>query len=114
MFSKEISFNEVPQAVAHLIHKVEKIELLLETDKPQSETEDRWFNLQELRAYHPDKPAAATVYAWVGQRLIPNHKHGKKLMFLKSEIDAWLRTGKRKTMVEIDAEVENYCFTKKQ
>jgi len=65
MFSKEISFNEVPKAVAHLIDKVEKIELLLETEKPQPEPENCWLNLRELRAYHPDKPAAATVYAWV-------------------------------------------------
>ncbi|MDR1583704.1 MAG: helix-turn-helix domain-containing protein [Prevotellaceae bacterium] len=32
-------------------------------------------------------PAKPTVYAWIGQRSIPCHKKGKKLMFLKSEID---------------------------
>jgi hypothetical protein len=29
MFSNDISFNDVPKAVAHLIDKVEKIETLL-------------------------------------------------------------------------------------
>ena len=111
MFTGEITFNEVPKAVAHLIHKVEKIELLLETEKPQPEPEDRWFNLKELCVYHPDKPAAATIYAWVGQRFIPYHKHGKKLMFLKSEIDAWLKTGKRKTRGEIETEAKRYVQT---
>jgi hypothetical protein len=106
---KEISFNEVPQAVAHLINKVEKIELLLEAERPQAVPEDSWMNLRELRTYHPDKPAAATVYAWVGQREVPYHKHGKKLMFLKSEIDAWLKSGRRKTQAEIEGEAEAYC-----
>lgn len=113
MFTKDISFNEVPQAVVHLINKVEKIEFLLEQEKPKPEAADRWLNLKELQLYHPDKPAAATVYAWVGQRFVPYHKHGKKLMFLKSEIDAWLKTGKRKTMNEIEADAQNYCKTKK-
>ncbi|MDR1342763.1 MAG: helix-turn-helix domain-containing protein [Prevotellaceae bacterium] len=31
------------------------------------------------------------------QRSIPYHKKGKKLMFLKSEIDNWLKEGRRKT-----------------
>jgi tmRNA-binding protein len=36
------------------------------------------------------------VYAWIGQRSIPYHKKGKKLMFLKSEIDSWLKEGSGK------------------
>ena len=113
MFSKEISFNEVPQAVAHLITKVERIESLLTAEKIATEPEDRWLNIRELRAYHPDRPAAATVYVWVRRRMIPNHKHGKKLMFLKSEIDAWLKSGKRKTMLEIEDEAVAYCKGKR-
>jgi len=113
MFSKEISFNDIPQAMVYLINKVENLESLLNA-KGQATTEaDRWFNLQELQEYHPDRPAAPTVYAWVSQRLIPNHKHGKKLMFLKSEIDEWLKTGRRKTHAELRAEAENFHASRK-
>lgn len=108
MFSNEISFNDMPQALAYLISKVERLESLLNAKQPEPQETDRWFNLDELREYHPDHPAAATVYAWVGQRLIPNHKHGKKLMFLKSEIDSWLKTGRRKTSAEIEAEAQQF------
>jgi predicted DNA-binding transcriptional regulator AlpA len=107
-FNNQITFEQIPQAMAYLINKVERLETLLNTKQPAIEEADRWFNLEELRQYHPDHPAAPTVYAWVGQRLIPNHKHGKKLMFLKSEIDAWLKTGKRKTASEIEAEAQQY------
>jgi hypothetical protein len=108
MFSHEISFNDMPQAMAYLINQVEKLESLLIAKHPEAQESDKWFNLEELRQYHPDHPAAPTVYAWVGQRLIPNHKHGKKLMFLISEIDAWLKTGKRKTSAEIEAEAQQF------
>jgi excisionase family DNA binding protein len=114
MYSKEITFNELPEAISYLISKVEKIESLLEVEKPQPEPVDRWFNLQEFCIYHPDKPAKSTVYKWVMQRSIPSHKKGKKLMFLKSEIDAWLKSGRRKTMSEIEEEARNYCYNRKR
>ena len=106
---REISFNDVPKAVAHLINKVEKIETLLSTKQPQAEEADRWLNLDDLCKYHPDHPAKPTVYAWIGQRSIPYHKKGKKLMFLKSEIDSWLKEGRRKTAAEIQAEAEIFA-----
>ena len=104
----ELSFNDVPKAVAHLIGKVEKIETLLNAKQPQAEEADQWLNLGDLCRYHPDHPAKPTVYAWIGQRSIPYHKKGKKLMFLKSEIDNWLKEGRRKTAAEIQAEAEKY------
>ena len=74
---------------------------------------DRWFDLTELCNYHPDKPTKATVYGWVNSRTIPVHKGGKKLRFLKSEIDSWLRQGRKKTLTEISCEAETYLLTKK-
>jgi len=112
MFSNEISFNDVPKAVAHLICKVENIETLLIAKQPQAQESDRWLNLSDLCNYHPDHPAKPTVYGWIVQRLIPYHKKGKKLMFLKSEIDMWLKEGRRKTAAEIHAEAEHYVNTK--
>lgn len=73
---------------------------------------DRWFNLQELSEYHPDKPTKATIYAWVSAGLIPVHKSGKRLRFLKSEIDAWLLQGRKKTQAEIQGEAATYVSLK--
>jgi len=114
MFSEELSFNDVPKAVAHLIGKVEKIETLLQSQNKSEQSEtDRWLNLDDLCKYHPDHPAKPTVYAWIGQRSIPYHKKGKKLMFLKSEIDAWLKEGRRKTAAEIQTEAETFVTGKR-
>lgn len=67
---------------------------------------DRWFDLNELCAYLPDKPRKATVYGWVHESVIPCHKGAKKLRFLKSEIDTWLMQGKKRTFQEVHAETK--------
>ena len=105
---QEISFNEMPQALAYLINKVDKLETLLNVEQKAQQETDQWLNLNDLRKYHPDHPAKPTVYTWIGQRSIPYHKKGKKLMFLKSEINAWLKEGRRKTTLEIQAEAEQF------
>jgi excisionase family DNA binding protein len=73
---------------------------------------DRWLDLNELCIYHPDKPSKPTVYGWVNAGTIPVHKGGKKLRFLKSEIDSWLRQGKKKTLAETASEAETYLKLK--
>lgn len=74
---------------------------------------DQWFDLTELCQYIPDKPSKATVYGWVNAGTIPVHKGGKKLRFLKSEIDSWMKQGRRKTLSEIAGEAEQYLTKKK-
>ena len=87
--------------------------LLQNSNQMKVEPADRWFNLQELCDYLPDRPAKQTVYGWIGQHIIPYYKKGKKLQFLKSEIDAWLKADKRKTAAELHAEAIQYVTKRK-
>ena len=77
-----------------------------------SQPTNDWLNLNELCEYLPDKPAKATVYSWVHNSIIPYHKGGKKLRFLKAEINEWLKTGRRKTNAEIEKDAESYLKEK--
>ena len=79
-----------------------------QTHSEQSTETNQWFDLNELCIYHPDKPSKPTVYGWVNAGIIPVHKGGKKLRFLKSEIDNWLRQGRKKTLAETASEAEKY------
>ena len=74
--------------------------------------QDKWFNIDELCNYLPDKPARATIYGKVHQRKIPFHKTSKALIFRKSEIDSWLSLGRTKTTAEIQLEAANYLMRK--
>lgn len=116
MFQQEtdISFNDMPKALAYLIGKVDKLKTLLSVQTTAKvEPSNSWFNLQELCEYLPDRPAKQTVYGWIGQHAVPYHKKGKKLQFLKSEIDAWLKSDKRKTAAELHAEAVQFVNSKK-
>ncbi len=84
--------------------------------KNEPEKKDQWFNLTEFCAYHPDKPKPPTVYGWISMNKndVPYHKDGKKLRFLKSEVDAWLLKGKSKNQFEINRLVDNAITSHKK
>jgi excisionase family DNA binding protein len=101
----EARLNNIETLLLDLKHTPKK-----HSDQP-TET-DRWLDLNELCLYIPDKPSKPTVYGWVNARTIPVHKGGKKLRFLKSEIDNWLKQGRKKTMAEIASEPDTYLKKK--
>ena len=110
----QLTFEQLPTAFTQLLSKVENIERLLqERQQPIKET-DQWFDLSELCNYLPDKPAKATVYGWIHSSLIPCHKGKKKLRFCKSEIDAWLLEGRKKTLSETALEASQYLTGKRK
>lgn len=110
-----ITFDTLPQAVATLTAEVLEIKRLLKQFHNQENHEaDRWFDLTEVCAYLPDKPAKPTVYGLVNDKKIPYHKNPgqKKLRFLKSEIDLWLNQGRRKTRSEMEHDAGGYVKIK--
>ncbi|CAA0227744.1 helix-turn-helix domain-containing protein [Tenacibaculum maritimum] len=74
---------------------------------------DEWLDLNELVAYDPEKRSRNTFYRYTSKGLIPHHKPNKKLIFLKSEIDEWLKSGKIKSNSEIENEVDKYLSKNK-
>jgi excisionase family DNA binding protein len=110
----EITFDQLPQAVTQLHEKLDNIERLLLEKSTESHNEpDKWFDLTELCDYLPDKPTKPTVYGWVHSGIIPAHKGQKKLRFLKSEIDNWLKSGRKKTLAESSSEADQYILRRK-
>ena len=113
--SQEITFNELPQAVAALIEKVDELkELVLSNKEEHSQVvEDKWFDLDHLIEYLPEHPAKSTVYGWVCDNLIPYSKTGKRLRFQKSKIDAWLLEYEHKTDAQIQEDALNFTLAQK-
>jgi predicted DNA-binding transcriptional regulator AlpA len=112
---ENLTLETLPKAFTQLTNEVSEIKrLLLEKSNTQSTETDQWFNLTELCEYLPDKPAKATVYGYVHLGLIPVHKGAKKLRFLKSEIDAWIKQGRIKTIAEIESEADQFLSKNKK
>lgn len=110
---QQITLETLPKAFMHLLDEVKELKTLLiqKNQEPQA-TADQWFDLNELCNYHPDKPKPATVYGWVFASKIPVNKGGKKLRFLKSEIDEWLKQCRKMTLAESSLKADQYLKNK--
>ena len=108
MEDKNITFEDLPKAMSWMMDKLNKLDSI-----PQVRPADQWMNLKELCEYLPSHPAEQTVYGWTSCHQIPFHKRGKRIMFLKSEIDTWLHDGKRKSQKELAEEAAQFINAKR-
>ena len=99
MEDKNITFEDLPKAMSWMMDKLDKLDFKM--------------NLKELCEYLPSHPAEQTVYGWTSCHQIPFHKKGKRIMLLKSEIDAWLHDGKRKSQKELADEAAQFINAKR-
>src|SRR5688572_17597617 len=110
---ENLTLETLPKAFLELSLEIKEIKrLLLDKSGVNTTNSEQWFDLSELCSYLPDKPAKATVYGWIHTGSIPCHKGQKKLRFLKSEIDTWLMKGRKKTLLEIAGETDQYLTRK--
>ena len=105
MNANEISFENLPKAVAHLVSEVAGIKSLVGKRQVPVVPQKRIpIGIEEAgRLIGKAKP---TVYALVRKRLLPCYKNGKKLYFFEDELLEWISKGKKKTLQEIESEVE--------
>lgn len=61
--SSTITFNEVPAILGTILKKLEMLETKVDNMQTHNNTsEDCWFDVDELAAYLPSKPAKQTIY----------------------------------------------------
>ena len=84
-----LSFNDLPSALSLVINKLEILEEKFSTLMTQIQPDKglEWLSVSELSEYLPTHPVEHTIYCWTSNKQIPFHKKGKRIMFLKSEID---------------------------
>ena len=113
---QKITFDQMPDAVAELLDKVEKL-IDLVNEKFAAETKKEspadWMDINELIDYLPDHPTKPTVYNWVCARSIPFHKKTKKLSFSRKEIDEWMQNTGHATAEDMtDIALETFGYRK--
>ncbi|KAA6331544.1 hypothetical protein EZS27_019861 [termite gut metagenome] len=104
MNANEITFDSLPKAVAYLVDEVAAIKLLVENRQTPPPVKRVPISIDD--ACLIIGKAKPTVYALVRNRLLPCYKNGKKLYFFEDELLEWIAKGKKKTLLEINAEVE--------
>jgi len=99
---EQFGFDKMPEVIRQLYEKVERIEALLEKFSPTVDELDRPLSIEEAASYL--KITVAALYSMTSRRLVPFNKPGKRLYFLKSDLDAWINQSKNRTNDQIIAE----------
>ncbi|WP_410520164.1 helix-turn-helix domain-containing protein, partial [Bacteroides uniformis] len=97
-------------ALSLVINKLEILEEKFSTLMTQIQPDKglEWLSVSELSEYLPTHPVEHTIYCWTSNKQIPFHKKGKRIMFLKSEIDEWMQDNKSRSRAEIMNEAIAY------
>lgn len=105
-----LKFENLPNAVAELQKgQSEILALLLNKAEPQPKIETPIQLDEVVPITGLTKP---TLYGYVQRNEIPYHKKGNRLYFFKSEIIDWIKTGRQKTLKELEAGVDAYLSNK--
>ena len=113
MDTNEISFENLPKAVARLASEIAQIKTMVQNAQKYEPKEKRIpIGIDEVsRIIGKAKP---TIYTLVRKRKIPCYKNGKKLYFFEDEILEWISKGKKKTIQEIESEALKYHHNRKK
>src|SRR4051812_15617870 len=107
-----ITFEQLPQAVSELHDKLNNIEQLLREGKLQAPEEDELLTI--LGASKFLNLSTQTVYGKVSRNEIPVNKQGKRLYFSRSELVEWIKSGRKKTISEIQEEAVQAIIPRKR
>ena len=106
-----IDFKNLPEAISEVLERVGRIESFLKMSAAiQNQEEEGLLTINDAgRLLSLSKN---TIYKMVQKRLLPHFKRGKKLYFMKDDLMAWVKAGKKKTEVELMTEAEEVFISR--
>jgi excisionase family DNA binding protein len=104
-----LSTRNIDDFILELADEVVK-KIYLNNVKEHQPEADNPLNIDEIaKLTGYTKP---TIYAYCQNNAIPYHKKNGRLFFFKSEIIDWIKTGKQKTLKELEADADVYLSNK--
>jgi excisionase family DNA binding protein len=110
---EELTFEQLPRAVALLHNKIDSIEkmLLLQTNSSAAHTE-QYLNIKQ--AAEVLCLSVPTIYGLVQRSIIPFAKRGKRLYFSNQELIDWIKAGRKLTISEIDSQASSFLVNQRK
>ncbi|WDF66061.1 helix-turn-helix domain-containing protein [Flavobacterium sp. KACC 22763] len=104
---KPFAFEDLPNILGSLVMRVESIERMVKQIRDNKPPEDFDPGLMTiLEASKLVNLSVATIYSKVCRKEMPANKKGKKLYFIRSELLEWIKSGRIKTMSEMQREAD--------
>lgn len=109
----DLTFNDLPNQVRMLTNEVRELKsLMLKKAEAQSTKTEQLLTIKEASEFL--KLSVPTLYSKVSRNQIPYMKQGKRLYFSSTELMNFIKQGRRKTDVEIQAEADTYLSNKRK
>tara|TARA_R110000744_G_scaffold97100_1_gene187664 strand:- start:20708 stop:21040 length:333 start_codon:yes stop_codon:yes gene_type:complete len=104
-------FEETQKEVSEVKKIVEELKALSEKGLSQIETDDPKSidDIEIMTGF-----AKPTLYGYVRKNIIPYHKINGRLFFFKSEIRVWIKQGRHRTNLEIEADTDTLLSNKRK
>lgn len=108
------TFNDLPEAVMNLTKEVKELKELFKSEQQTKfiPSEEKPIKMQE--ASELLNLAIPTIYSKVSRGELPAMRRGNRLYFLRSELLAYLKAGRKKSSEDIFLEVDSYLANQKK
>jgi excisionase family DNA binding protein len=110
---QDLTFEQLPQAVTMLTKEISELKLLLLNNGNEQQSTalpEQLLNIQQAAAFL--NLTVPTIYTKVSKSELPVMKRGKRLYFSQTELLEYLKTGRKKSNAEIEAEAASYLKRK--
>jgi excisionase family DNA binding protein len=102
---QSLTFDGLPEAIGQLSAKLDHIERLITANATAAQPEpDALLTIGEAAAFL--RLSVPTLYGKVHDGTLPHSKRGKRLYFSRAELTEWVKSGRRKTTAELQAEAD--------
>ena len=102
-------FDKMPEILRQLFEKVERIEATLDKIIILKQETDNPLSIEEAASYLNVTKAA--LYSMTSRRLIPFSKPGKRVYFLKKDLDTWVNQAKINTRAQPTSEIRKRFYS---
>lgn len=111
---KEVTHDSSPQALTQLLEKVGNIErMLLEKSNEQPQPEaDQLLTVQQCADFL--SLSVPSIYGLIHKGELPVMKRSKRCYFLKSDLIAYLKAGRKQPSLEVEAEAAKFLSNSKR
>lgn len=99
MKTKDLTFNDLPEAVAELTRKVDELYKVI-TNAHTQNAQEQFLTVHETARFL--NLSVPTIYSKAGKREIPFMKRGKRLYFARKDLETYLQGGRVKTVRELE------------
>ncbi|PKB18457.1 excisionase family DNA binding protein [Flavobacterium sp. 103] len=101
---KPFTFDQIPIMMNKIHDKLEHLEKLIVRISNVEENKEEVLNIQEASKLLD--LSVSTIYSKVCKREIPVNKQGKRIYFYRHELMKWIKSGRVKTYLEIQNDIE--------